>query len=153
MNNFAFHPLIFHFGQIDSAFALDPADETHSDHNVHYDIKTGKYQGRYVTWKCPDEIGLYVILRLGFNELVYKIEAESRSVIFSIFLSNVLDSLRSRSWYGEPVLLGSCPEDDPRPIRRTGSEDIGLTQNPQPRDHVCVLRVLLLVHVFGEAPE
>ena len=68
-------------------------------------------------------------------------------------LSNFLDSLRSRSWYGEPVLLGSCPEDDPRPIRRTGSEDIGLTQNPQPRDHVCVLRVLLLVHVFGEAPE
>jgi hypothetical protein len=26
-----------------------------------------------VTWKRPDEIGLYVILRLGFNELVYKI--------------------------------------------------------------------------------
>jgi hypothetical protein len=35
LNNFAFHPLIFHFGQIDSAFALDPADETHSDNNVH----------------------------------------------------------------------------------------------------------------------
>jgi hypothetical protein len=28
--------------------------------------------------EAPCEIGLYAILRLGFNELVYKIEGESR---------------------------------------------------------------------------
>jgi hypothetical protein len=42
-------------------------------------IKPVSTKADTVTWKCPDEIGLYVILRLGFNELVYKIEAESRS--------------------------------------------------------------------------
>jgi hypothetical protein len=41
-------------------------------------IKPVSSKADTVTWKCPDEIGLYVILRLGFNELVYKIEAESR---------------------------------------------------------------------------
>jgi hypothetical protein len=35
LNNFAFHPLIFHFGQIDSAFAFDLADEAHSGQHVH----------------------------------------------------------------------------------------------------------------------
>jgi hypothetical protein len=33
--------------------------------------------------------------------------------------------------YGESVLLGSCPEGDPRPRRRIGSEDFGLKQNPR----------------------
>jgi hypothetical protein len=42
-------------------------------------IKPVSSKADTVTWKCPDEIGRYVILRLGFNELVYKIEAESRS--------------------------------------------------------------------------